>query len=348
VVVERPGGRAGYRIHGWGGPLVWDDLPERRPGSGEVLVEVDACGIGLTVLNCINGNLSDDPALLPRVPGHELAGRVVALGAGAEPSLLGRSVVAYFYLHCGECANCVGGMEPRCLRLGGWVGVHRDGGYGPTTVLPQRNVVVIPDAVDPVEATVIPDAVATPVHVSRRAEIGAADRVAVLGAGGGVGAHMVQVARLHGAAVIGLERNPEKLATLEGLGVTAAPVGDSLPDPASLFGGARPTVVVDLVGAAATLAWSVSAVAPGGRVVLLTTFRDVTTRLDPRELVFAESSIMGSRYASVAEVAEAATLVADGRIRPVIGTVVDPDGVPAVHEAIRGGSLVGRGALRWR
>lgn len=338
----------GYRIHAWGGDLRWEAFARPTPTPGEVLVQVEACGIGLTVLNAVNGDLSDDPRQLPRVPGHELVGRVAEVGDDADADLLGRRVVAYFYLACGRCRSCVAGDDARCLELAGWVGVHRDGGYAPWCVLPTRNAVPVPDHLDPVAASVVPDAVATPLHVcERRADVRSGDRVVVIGAGGGVGLHTVQVARLLGARVAGIDLGDRKLAAIEEHG--ADPVrGDDLDAAASqLWGGQRPTVVVDLVGSERTLRWSADTLATGGRLVVLTTFRDRVWPLDPRELVFRELTVLGSRYASRDEVSRAADLVADGRVRPVVGETVGPADVPAVHAALRDGDLVGRGALTW-
>ena len=74
----------GYRIHQWGGPLRWESFDVPDPQPGEVRIRVEACGIGLTVLNCIRGDLANDAARLPRVPGHEIVGRVDAVGAGSR------------------------------------------------------------------------------------------------------------------------------------------------------------------------------------------------------------------------------------------------------------------------
>jgi D-arabinose 1-dehydrogenase-like Zn-dependent alcohol dehydrogenase len=65
----------GYRTHRWGDSPIWESIPDPVPGPGEVLIEVEACGIGRTVLNNLKGNLSDPRSTLPRVPGHELVGR---------------------------------------------------------------------------------------------------------------------------------------------------------------------------------------------------------------------------------------------------------------------------------
>lgn len=339
-----------YRVRQWGSDPVWEEMPQPEPGPGEALVRVEACGVGLTVLNCINGDLGDDVGLLPRVPGHELVGRVVALGRAVDPQLEGRRVVAYFYLACDSCRSCWSGRQARCERLAGFVGVHRDGGYGPFAALPAGNVIPVPDDLDPVAATVVPDAVATPVHIAqRRARIRPSDRVAVIGAGGGVGAHMVQVAALYGARVVGMDVSDRKLATVERLG--ARPVDSSAfdgVDAGGLWQAGPPTVIVDLVGTAASLEWAVAGIAPGGRVVVLTTFPGRTGRLSQRQLVVAEGAVLGSRYASKAEVETAATMVASGRVHPIIGQTTGPADVLALHAALRAGALDGRGALIWR
>jgi D-arabinose 1-dehydrogenase-like Zn-dependent alcohol dehydrogenase len=340
----------GYRIREWSRDPVWEEIPSPHPGTGEVLVEVEACGVGLTVLNYISGDLADDPGLLPRVPGHELVGRVVELGPEADERLLGRRVTTHFYLFCGECDRCRAGREPCCRNLAGLMGVNRDGGYAPLATLPDRNAIPIPEEIDPVTATVVPDAVATPVHVCRtRAGVEPGDRVVVIGAGGGVGIHLVQMAQVCGAEVAGIEQTESKLEALSELGVipVPGPVSEKI-DPNAIFSGGPPTVVADLVGRRTTLDWAVGALDSGGRMVVLTTFKEETIELNPRDVVFGESVIMGSRYASRTEIAEAASLVAAGDIRPMIGAVTGPKEVLELHDRLRAGTLLGRGALDWR
>jgi len=339
----------GYRIHQWGGDLQWEIYQIPEPGPGEVLVRLEACGIGLTVLNCIRGDLANDPSLLPRVPGHELVGRVEAVGAGVVSPAPGQRVMAYFYLACGVCHACRSGRDSLCQDLAGWVGVHRDGGYAPYTVLPAQNLLPLPDSIPVSLATTIPDAVATPLHVCKtRAQIGPGDRVVVIGAGGGVGIHMVQMARLFGAQVAGLEIVKSKFDLIAEMG--AAPVLSRSFDEVDLSGVWRsewPTVVIDLVGTPASLGWALDTLTPGGRMVVLTTFRQVEFPIAPREFVFREISLLGSRYAAKAELIEAAGLVASGQIRPVVSQVVPPSQINEVHQALRQGTLLGRGALDW-
>jgi D-arabinose 1-dehydrogenase-like Zn-dependent alcohol dehydrogenase len=337
----------GYRLHAWGEEPRWEAIEVPDPGPGEVLVEVEACGIGLTVLNCMNGDLDDSPEVLPLTPGHEVVGRVAATGEGVVSSRVGDRVMAYFYLSCFRCRWCLSGNESRCDRRAGWYGVHRDGGYAPLTIMPAGNAVPLEGDLSASEATVIPDAVATSVHVCRRRlGLGTGDLVAVIGAAGGVGAHMIQVAAACGARVAGLERTDEKLGLVSRLG--AIPVDSSdLSAELDEFDGAA-DAIVDLVGTRQSLTWSMEHLRAGGRLVVLTTFRGRTFEVDPRALVFHESSIVGSRYASRSELIEASALVSSGRVKAVIGETVGPSEVDAVHGALRAGELLGRGALVWR
>ena len=336
------------QITSWGGTLELVERPEPVAGEGEVLVRVEACGVGLTVLNCIRGDLGDDPGDLPRVPGHELAGTVAAVGPGADPDLAGKRVVAYFYLACGVCRQCLAGFEPLCERLGGYVGVDRDGGYAELCVLPAFNALPLGSQLDPVVATTIPDAIATPVHIARRASIRPGTRAAVIGAGGGLGIHMVQVAAAFGADVAGLDVDEAKLGYLEReLDVTALDSSDfgRIRLPSSWNG--RANVIVDFVGTNDSLTWALASLDANGALVCTTTFHGRTFEIAPRNLVLSQLTVIGSRYASRYEVGVAASLVASGRIRPVVGRRVGLDGLESLHDELRRGTLLGRGALVW-
>ena len=344
---RKPVSQRGFRIHGWGEDPVWEEFARPAPAGDEVLVQVEACGVGLTVLNCIRGDLANSGDILPRVPGHELVGRVIEAGPGRGGRLVGRRIVAYFYLVCGSCHRCLAGAEPRCVNLAGWVGVHRDGGYAPFTVLPIQNVMEIPESLDPVAATVIPDAVATAIHVCRRrCEIGPGDRVVVIGAAGGVGIHVMQVARLCGGDVVGLDVGDRKLGALAELGFEAVDSGDfhsltrTLP-------GRPPDAIIDLVGTEASLQWALRSLGSGGRLAVLTTFPGVATTVDPRHLVLEEISVLGSKYASRAEVMAATELVAGGLVTPIVGRQVDAQDSLSLHDDLLSGTLIGRGAIRW-
>jgi len=334
-------------LDAWGGPLRYGEYRDPTAGSGEVLIAVRACGVGLTVVNYMSGRLGR-PESLPRVPGHEFTGVVVATGPGVIGVRPGDRVMSYFYLTCGRCDLCRSGREPLCRNHGGYVGVHRDGGYAELVALPEANVLPLPDGVPFVGGTVIPDAVATPYHVcASRADVRVGDRVLVIGAGGGVGIHMVQMARLFGGRVVAVDRDDAKLEHCRRLGADAA-VNITAPDAhdrarTALDGGA--TVAIDLVGSRETLAWAFGLLGPGARMVMLTTFEGAGLDVVARQMVMGELTLLGSRYCSRPEVLAAARLVRDGAITPVISQVAPLADVEGLHGLLRAGSLLGRGAV---
>jgi propanol-preferring alcohol dehydrogenase len=137
MVLERP--RA---------PLAMRARPVPAPGAGEVLIEIAACGVCRTDLHVVDGELPD-PAL-PLVPGHEIVGRVAALGAGVTGLAAGERVgVPWLGFTCGACPYCRGERENLCDRPL-FTGYTRDGGYATHTLADARFCFPLPAAPDPV------------------------------------------------------------------------------------------------------------------------------------------------------------------------------------------------------
>lgn len=334
-------------LHAWGDALSHEKVATPAPGRGEVLIRVEACGVGLTVLNYMNGSMDRRPELLPRIPGHEFVGTVAEVGPEVHSPRVGDRVMAYFYLACGHCDYCRLAHEPLCRHLRGNVGVVTNGGYAEYAVLPAFNCLPVPERLSAIEATAVIDAIATPFHVNRRAGIGPTDLVMVVGAAGGVGIHMVQMSRLFGASVIGVDVNATKLAAVRELGATAV-VDFTAADARERLRAAAPTGVtaaIDLVGKRETLAFCLDALDKRGRLIMLTTFAGATVESSPRQFVRDEISVLGSRYASRWEVSHAAALVADGKIKPIVSEVVPLDRVADLNAKLRAHALLGRGAV---
>jgi len=119
-----------------GGPLLWTELPDRQPAAGEIRVRVTACGVCRTDLHVLDGDLPDIP--LPIIPGHEVVGRIDALGEGVDSLRLGERVGLPWLGHtCGACAYCVGQQENLCDRPL-FTGYTRDGGFATSAIADAR------------------------------------------------------------------------------------------------------------------------------------------------------------------------------------------------------------------
>ncbi|KRW96129.1 zinc-dependent alcohol dehydrogenase family protein [Paracoccus sp. MKU1] len=119
-----------------GAPLVWTELPDREPGPGEIRVRVSACGVCRTDLHVVDGELPDP--VLPIIPGHEIVGRIEALGPGVAGLAPGQRVGIPWLGHsCGACPYCREGRENLC-DAPGFTGYTRDGGYATAVIADAR------------------------------------------------------------------------------------------------------------------------------------------------------------------------------------------------------------------
>ena len=327
----------------FGGSFRPETRPVPTPGAGEVVVDVAACGAGLTLEH---GRLGLLGGSTPRVLGHELAGEIAAVGPGVTLWTPGDRVTASFYLLCGSCDMCASGRESLCRNNGGFYGLAVDGAFAEKAIVPAHNLVRVPDGVALGVAGVVADAVATPYHVaSQRIGVRPGQRVAVIGAGGGVGVHMLQVARAFGAQVIGVERDPEKLDALEKLGLADALVDSGVPgwsDELAKAAGGRLDACVDMVSSQETLDGGIAALDVAGTFVVVGFQTDAEVRVAPTRLLREELVVTGNRYATRAEISASLHLVRAGRVEALIGSVLPLADLNGAFEAIRANKVFGR------
>lgn len=330
----------------WGGELEVREVDRPVPGPTEVRVAVGACGVTRTIENAVQGGLDDDPSLTPRIPGHEFAGRVEAVGEAVTDVTVGDRVLAYFYLTCGRCDACRRGDDNQCLQFGGWYGVQRDGAYAESATIPAANALPLPDGASFAEGAVACDGLATPIHVCSRADVGDDDSVLVIGGAGRVGYHLAQVAGLRGAQVVAAEVDDDRLDHAQSAGDHVTAVDARREDFAAAVRSATshsdgPTVVVDTVGDLVTLRDAWDTLAMGGRVVSLTTHHERVFDAPMWAYVAKEAAFIGSRYATKDEVVRAARLVADGRVNADVTARIGLADVADYHARLRGGETRG-------
>ena len=334
-------------LNGPGEEFSLETVPDPVPGRGEAVARVIACGAGLTIQHVKAGRAKVD---YPRIIGHEITGIIEAVGEGVTSIAVGNPVTAYFYLTCGHCKWCRIGRETLCENFGGYIGRACDGGYAELMKLPARNFVKLPDGLDwqahPAEIGVITDAIATPVKVVRHAAIKAGETVAVFGAGGGLGIHMVMLAKWAHARVIAVDIATDKFDACRDAGADECVNprdGDAIEALKDLSGGGI-DVAIDFVSSRETLETTVQCLGRGGRMVTLggsgETFSAHAHAMLEKELV-----LMGSRYATRQEVIESLELCARGDVWPLVTETADMDGAEALHERVEQGLVTGRAAI---
>lgn len=240
-----------------GRPLEWGELPDRQPGPGQIRVKVSACGVCRTDLHVVDGELAAPQ--VPIIPGHEIVGRIDALGAGVDALRIGERVgVPWLGYTCGVCPYCRIHAENLCDRPL-FTGYTRDGGFATAVVADARYA--FPLGEDGDDAALAPLLCAGLIGWRSLGKTGEAKRLGLYGFG--ASAHIVaQVAAWQGRSVYAFTK-PGDLKTQDfarSLGAVWAGGSDEMPpeplDAAILF-----ATVGDLVPLA------LKAVRKGGRVV---------------------------------------------------------------------------------
>jgi propanol-preferring alcohol dehydrogenase len=239
------------------GVLALAELPRPEPGPGQVLVRVHACGVCRTDLHVVDGDLTEPK--LPLVPGHEVVGRVAALGPGVERYAEGDRVgVPWLGWTCGTCRFCRAGRENLC-EAARFTGYTLDGGYGDYLLADQRYCFPVTGGYSDAEAAPLLCAGLIGYRSLRMA--GEARRLGLYGFG--AAAHIViQIARYEGREVYAFARPGDEAAKAFARGLGAVWAGDSDEAAPEELDAA---IIFAPVGALVPAA--LRATAPGGRVV---------------------------------------------------------------------------------
>ncbi len=238
-------------------PLVAEAVADPQPGPGQVLIWVCACAACRTDLHVVDGELTEPT--LPLVPGHEIVGRVVACGEGAERHRVGDRVgVPWLGWTCGVCDYCRSGQENLCERAR-FTGYQIDGGYAEATVADERFCFPIPDEYEDVAAAPLMCAGLIGYRCLRMA--GEGRRLGIYGFG--AAAHIIaQVARHQGREIFGFTRAGDEKAQEFARELGAVWVGGSEERPPEALDAA---IIFAPVGSLVVAA--LRAVRPGGTVV---------------------------------------------------------------------------------
>ncbi|MCW3100992.1 MAG: alcohol dehydrogenase [Chthonomonadaceae bacterium] len=239
--------------------------PLLDPAPHQVRIRVEACGVCHSDAATVEGLFPID---WPRVPGHEVVGRIDALGPGVRGWEVGQRVgVGFLDGYCGYCEFCRGGDLVNC-RNQGYTGVHQDGGYAEMMIAKASGLVSIPDDLSSADAAPLLCAGLTTFSALRNAPAKAGDLVAVFGIGG-LGHLAVQYARHMGFEVAAIARGADKAELAKKLGAHHY-IDSAATDPAAALqslGGAR--VILITASGGKTVAATFKGLRPGGVSIVL-------------------------------------------------------------------------------
>ena len=237
----------------------------QAPGPGKVRIRVEACGVCHSDSGTVEALF---PIEWPRVPGHEVVGRIDALGPGVEGWAVGQRVgVGFLGGSCGYCKFCRNGDLVNCQNQE-YTGIHHDGGYAEVMIAKASGLVSIPDDLSSVDAAPLLCAGLTTFSALRNAPAKAGDLVAVVGIGG-LGHLGVQYARRMGFEVAAIGRGADKAELARELGAHHY-IDNAATNPAEALqalGGAK--VVLITASGGKTVAETFKGLRPGGVSIVL-------------------------------------------------------------------------------
>jgi len=288
-----------------------------EPGTDQVRLRVEACGICHTDAATVTASY---PGLaLPRVPGHEVVGRIEAVGSGVAKWKIGQRVgVGFFGGEDGVCEPCRRGDIVNCQNPV-IPGITADGGYAEVMIAEARGIASIPDELTSAETAPLLCAGITTYNALRNAGLRAGDLVAVQGIGG-LGHLGIQFAKHMGFRTVAIGRGGEKEKLAEDLGAHIY-IDTSAVDAATVLqrmGGAKAILATGTSGAA--MAALVPGLSPRGKLIVVGVPQD-PIQLSAVSLVFGGRSIYGSLTGTAIDNEDTLAFSVLENIRPMIETL---------------------------
>ena len=309
----------------------------------DVLVRVRCAALNRIDL-WMAGGLPGVRPVFPHVVGSDGAGEVERVGPAARGWRPGDRVLINPGISCGRCAACEAGEESLCSGFG-ILGEHLPGTAAELVVVPAANLGRVPEGMSWAEAAAFPLATLTVWHMlTTRAKLQAGETVLIWGVGGGVGLAALQVAVLLGARAMVTSGSDDKLETAARLGATLGVnhrSADVVAEVRRETDGRGADVVVDCVGEA-TWTNSQRALRRGGRLVVCGATTGPQVSLDLRRLFWHQWSILGSTMGSHREFEEIVRLAHEGRLRPVVDSVVPLAEGAAAYARMQRGEQTGK------
>ena len=336
-----------------GKPVEFIDRPNPMPTGTEVVLDVTHCGVCHSDLHFCKGeyqmgggkimNLTDRGVELPRAPGHEVFGRVVAAGPDAEGIAIGDQRIVYPWIGCGHCKYCKSENDNMCATQSA-IGVIRHGGFGEKVMVPHPRYLVEADGIDPALASTFACSGITTLSAIRKlGEVPLEQAVVLIGAGGLGHAAISMLHALGHQAIVVVDIDPAKRVAALTAGATAVvdgSRGDVVEAIKNAVGG--PVLsIIDFVNNTETAQSAYASLAKGGKLIMVgVAGGDLTLGL--AEMIFKGLSIMGSVTGSIQDLRDIVALAQKGKLNPVPIVRMSKDQANEALDMLRAGQAIGR------
>lgn len=332
----------------FGGPEVLDlrDVVDPRPAPDEVLVEVKACGINHLDL-WVRQGLRGLDIEMPHILGNDVVGLAREVGAVVRHVKPGDRVLVCPTLSCGACPQCHAGDDNLCRQYD-VIGRRRNGGYAERVAVPGVNCLPYPENLDWTDAAAVPLVFLTAWHMLvGRAALEPGEDCLVIGGGSGVGSAAVQIARMLGARVIATAGSPARLERLRALGAhdVVDHVAEDVPARVrELTAKKGVEVVFEHVGGT-VFEQAVGTLARNGRLVTCGATTGGKVQLDLNVVFGKHLALFGSWMGRRAELVEVLRFIRDGRLKPVVDSIMPLAETRRAHERIEAREHFGKVVL---
>jgi acryloyl-coenzyme A reductase len=341
VVVRAPGGIDVLKM---------ETIPDPMPGPKDVVIKVDACGVCFHDIVTRNGTLKFG-VQMPCILGHEISGTVVDVGRDVRNfKAADRIATVQRYHICGSCRHCRMGRETLCpeRKFTGDAGMV--GGYAEYVAIEDDNVALVPEGIALQDASIVACTVGTILNAMREVgKLSAGESALVTGAGGGLGMHAVQLARLAGAYVIAQTTSPGKADQIRALGahevIIHARGEDFSGAVRKATNGQGVDVAIDNVGSQLFEPIRRS-MGIGGRWILIGELTGQFVPFNPAQLFLKNVSMLSATSTTRRQLEDCLRLVARGAVKPIISMALSLEEAAKAHELVEAGKSAGRIVLR--